>query len=66
MVVQWNIVDKTKSWNSGKVMVEQWGGTVEQCWWNSCGGTVQQCWWNTDSGKVKQRWWKSVGGTMKT
>ena len=41
-----------EQWNSGTVMVEQCGGTVEQSWWNSvvdsgtvmvehCGGTVE-------------------------
>ena len=29
MVVQGNIVDKTKKWNSGKVMVDQCGETME-------------------------------------
>ena len=31
MVVQWNIVNKTRKWNCEKVMVEQWhsvSGTV--------------------------------------
>ena len=64
---QWNSVGGTVWWNSGTVLEEQCGGTVEQCWrnrgqcwWNSgtvmdeqCGGTVEQSWWNTHSGKVK-------------
>ena len=36
-------------WNSGRVLVEQCGGTVEQRWWNSVkelwnrvGGTVEE------------------------
>ena len=43
------------------MIVEQSGGTVKQCWWNSgtvtwksgtvlvaqCGATVEQCWWNS-------------------
>ena len=52
MVQQWNSHGGTVWWNSGTVMVEQRGGTVEQSWWNSeldsgtvmvehCGGTVQ-------------------------
>ena len=56
-------------------MVEQCGGTVEQCWWNSetvmvekrrwnsvveqCGGTVR---WNSGTVWVEQRWWNSDGG----
>ena len=34
-------------WNSGKVIVEQCGGKVEQSWWNS---VVEQ--WDIDSGTV--------------
>jgi len=30
-------------------MVEQCGGTVEQCLWNS---VMEQCWWNSESGTV--------------
>ena len=52
VVEQWNSHGGTVWWNSGTVMVEQRGGTVEQSWWNSeldsgkvmvehCGGTVQ-------------------------
>ena len=48
MVVQWNVVDKTKKWNSGKVMVEQCGGTVR---WNSVGG---RAWWNSGTVIVEQ------------
>ena len=40
-------------------MVEQWGGTMNQSWWNSDGGTVEQSWgnsvvekWNIDGGTV--------------
>ena len=60
-------------WNSGTVMVEQCGGTVEK--WNSHGGTVR---WKSGTvmveqcgGTVKQSWWNSVvaqwnidGGTV--
>ena len=45
----WN--SGTVWWNSGIVMVEECGATVEQCWWNSVveqcnsvGGIVEQCW----------------------
>ena len=39
------------------MLVEQCGGTVEQCWWNSetvrwNSGTVEQCGWNSDVGTV--------------
>ena len=51
---QWNSDGGTVWWNSGTVMVEQCGGTVEQGLWNSetfiveqCGGTVEQWWWNS-------------------
>ena len=68
-VEQWNSVGGTVWWNSGTVLEEQCGGTVEQCWrnrgqcwWNSgtvmdeqCGGTVEQSWSNTHSGKVKHQ-----------
>ena len=50
-------------WNSGKVMVEQCGGTVAQSWWNS---VVEK--WNSHGGTV---WWNSgtvmvelCGGTV--
>ena len=56
--------------NSGTVKVEQCGGTMEQCWWNSgtvmveqrnsVGGTMEQCWWNSESGTVEQCWWNTV------
>ena len=47
-MVQWNIVNKTRKWKCKKAMVEQCGGTVEQCWWNTHSGTsekamVEQC-----------------------
>ena len=49
--------------------MEQCGGIMEQCWWNSgtvmveqCGGTVEQCWWNSETGLVEQ--WNSVGGLV--
>ena len=52
----WNSDSGTVLWNSEPVIVEQCGGTVEQCWWNS---VVEQCksnkgtvWWN--SGTVKR------------
>ena len=41
-------------WNSGTVMVEKCGGTVEQSSWNI---VVEQ--WNIDGGTV---WWNS--GTL--
>ena len=54
-----NIDSGTVWWNSGTLIVEQCGGTVEQSWWksvveqwNSPGGTV---WWT-----VEQSWWNSV------
>ena len=38
-----------EQWNSGRVFVEECGGTLEQCWWNivmelwnSVGGIVEQ------------------------
>ena len=41
MVEQWNSDGGTMWWKSGIVLVEQCGGTVEQCWWNSeTGGKV--------------------------
>ena len=40
-------------------MVEQWGGTVEQSWWNS---VVEQ--WNSDGGTVIVEQWNSNGGTV--
>ena len=52
MVEQWNSIGGTVEQSGETVMVEQCGGTVQQC--NSA--TVQQCWWNTDSGTV---WWNS-------
>ena len=47
MVEQWNIDGGTVWWNSRIVMVEQWGGTVEQSWLNT---VVKQ--WNIDGGTV--------------
>ena len=54
MVEQWNSDGGTAWWNSvveefgGTVMVEQCGGTVEQCCatvlWNSGTVMVEQCW----------------------
>ena len=43
----------TMWWNSGTVMVEQCGGTVEQSWWNS---VVEQCGgqWNSGTLIVEQ------------
>ena len=40
---QWNSDGGTVWWNSGIVMVEQRGGTVEQCGWNSGKVIVEQC-----------------------
>ena len=49
-------------------MVEQCGGTLEQCWWISgtvmveqCGGTLR---WNSGKVLAEQRWWISYGGTV--
>ena len=42
MVEQWNSDSGTVLWNIETVIVEQFGGTVEQRWWNSVGGTVKQ------------------------
>ena len=42
---RWKSDSGTVSWNSKTVFVEQCGGTVEQCWFNS---VVEQC----DSGAV--------------
>ena len=60
---QWNSDGGTLWWNSGTLMVEQCGGTVEQSWWNSVvekrnshGGTV---WWNSGTVMVEQ-----CGGTV--
>ena len=59
-----------EQWNSGTVMVEQCGGTVEQSWWNSVaeqwnshGGTV---WWNSGTVLVEQcgGQWNSHGETL--
>ena len=63
---QWNSNGGTVSWNSGTVMVQQCGGTIEQSWWN-CGTlvveqgneTVKQSWWNI---MVEQ--WNIVDGTV--
>ena len=43
----WNSDSGTVLWNSEPVIVEQCGGTVEQCWWNSGTVLVEQCWWNS-------------------
>ena len=61
--------------NSGIVMVEQCGATVEQCWWNSVveqwisvGGIVEQCWWSSGTVMVEQCRCNSdseIGGTVK-
>ena len=49
MVEQWNS-DGGKMWgDSGRVLVEECGGTVEQCWWNS---VVDQ--WNSVGETVEQ------------
>ena len=32
---QWNSHGGTLWWNSGTLVVEQCGGTVEQSWWNT-------------------------------
>ena len=63
--VWWNSVVEQcgGQWNSGTLIVEQCGGTVEQ--WNSdggmewCGGTV---WWNNRTVMVEQ--WDIDGGTV--
>ena len=55
-----------EQWNrdSGTVMVEQCGGMVEECWWNS---VVEE--WNSVGGTVWRNsvveQWNSVGGTVK-
>ena len=57
---QWNSESGTVWWNNEIVMVEQCGGTVEQCWWNT--GTVMVEQWKSDGETVmvKQCWWNSV------
>ena len=69
---RWNKVGGTLRWNSGTVLVEQCGGTVEQCWrdsvveqWNSVGGIGEQCWWNSGTVMVKQCRWNSDSRTVK-
>ena len=52
VVEQWKSDCGTVWWNSGKVIVEQCGGTVEQWWWNC---VVEQ--WKSDGGIV---WCKSA------
>ena len=47
---QWNSVGGTVWWNSGTVLEEQCGGTVEQCWRNR--GTVLVEQWNSDGETV--------------
>ena len=47
---RWNKVGGTLRWNSGTVLVEQCGGTVEQCWRNR--GTVLVEQWNSDGETV--------------
>ena len=49
MVEQWNSDGGKIRGDSGRVLVEECGGTVEECWWNSgtvmveqCGDTVEQ------------------------
>ena len=59
-MVQWNIVNKTRKWNSEKVMVEQWhsvSGTVIVVKWKYVGIRVLLEQWNSE---VEQCWWKSV------
>ena len=63
---QWNSHGGTLWWNSGTLMVEQCGRTVEQSWWNSVveqwnshGATV---WWNNRTVMVEQ--WNIGGGTV--
>ena len=58
-------------------MVEQCGGTVEHCWWNTHSGTSKKAMveqWNSDGGtviveqcggKVEQCRWNSDGGTLR-
>ena len=43
MAEQWNSDGATVWWNSGTLLVEECGGTVEQCWWNSGTVMVEQC-----------------------
>ena len=47
---QWNSESGTVWWNNEIVMVEQCGGTVEQCWWNT--GTVMVEQWKSDGETV--------------
>ena len=42
--------------------MEQCGGIVEQCWWNS--GTVMVEQWNSSRGTVFVEQWNSVCGTV--
>ena len=65
---KWNSDTEIVRWNTKTVFVEQCGGTVEQCWWNSVmeqwnrvGGTVEE--WNSVGGRVEQCLWNS--GTVK-
>ena len=73
VVEQWNsyggtVLVEQGWWNSETVIVNQCGGTLEQCGgtvlWNTGTVMVEQCWWNSvvehwnsDSGTV---WWNSV------
>ena len=72
---RWNSVGGTmeqcwwnREWNSGRMTVEQCGGTVEQCWRFSgtvmveqCGGTLR---WNSGIVLLEPRWWIGHGGTV--
>ena len=63
-VEQWNSESGIVWLNNEIVMVEQCGGTVEQC----VDGIVQQCWWSSGTVMVEQCRWNSdseIGGTVK-
>ena len=55
VVEQWNGETVLGKQRGGAVMVDESGGTVEPCWWNS--GTVDP--WNSGTVKVEQ-----CGGTL--
>ena len=59
MVEQWNSIGGTVEQSGETVMVEQCGGTVQQCWWNS---VVEQ--WYSDGGTLIVEQWESVGETV--
>ena len=42
--------------------MEECGGKVEQCRWNS---VVEQFWWNSGTVMLEQCRWNNVGGTLR-